>query len=130
MHGRALDWALAGGADPGSSPEPAIRAQKLTSRAHRRAIADSFDEAVSVAEGREPRISAAPPLATREIRAARAALIQLARTLRDEGTVSAEGVALAQELLSDGCGPLYVSGENHGLWRAARRATEALRAGG
>jgi hypothetical protein len=121
-----LDRRLAEGADPAESPELTLRAQKLTGRAYRRTLADSFDEAVSIAEGREVRLSAVPPLATREIRAARAALLELARALRSERRVAPSGVALAQHLLTDGSGPLYVTAEHDALWHAARNATVAL----
>jgi hypothetical protein len=127
VHSRALDRQLAGGADPGTSRELARRAQKITSRSYRRMLANSLDAAVSHAEGRQPRFSAVPPMATREIRASRAALLELARSLRSDGAVSAEGVALAQDLVTDGSGPLFMTTEHDALWRAARRATEALR---
>jgi len=121
-----LDSMLAEGADPASSPELALRGQRLTRRAYRRALADSFDEAISVAEGRELRLSAVPPLATREVRAARAALLELSRALRSQRQVAPAGVALAQRLLTDGAGPLYLTSEHDALWHAARRATVAL----
>ncbi len=121
-----LDRMLADGADPASSAELALRGRRLTRRSYRRALADSFDEAVSIAEGRELRLSAVPPMATREIRAARAALLELSRALRSERQVAPAGVALAQRLLTDGTSPLYLTSEHDGLWHAARRATVAL----
>jgi hypothetical protein len=126
LRSRALDRALAAGTDPGATPELSIRAQKITALANRRALANSLDQAVTVAEGRELRLSAVP-LATREIRAARSQLLELARALRGEGPVSPEGVALVEHLITDGTGPLYVTAEHDALWRAAKRATEALR---
>ncbi len=127
VHGRALDRELAEGTDPSASPELSMRARKITAPAYRRMLANSLDEAVSVAEGRELRLSAVPPMATRDIRSARSALLELARSLRGEGPVSAEGVALAQRLVTDGSGPLFLTGEHDALWHAARQATEALR---
>jgi hypothetical protein len=126
VHRGRLDGMLADGADPASSAELALRASRLTRRGYRRALADSFDEAVSIAEGRELRLSAVPPLARREVRAARAALLELSRALRSERHVSPAGVALAQRLLTDGSGPLYLTAEHDALWHAARRATVAL----
>jgi hypothetical protein len=121
-----LDAMLADGADPASSAELALRANRLTTRAYRRALADSFDEALSIAEGRELRLSAAAPLARREVRAARAALLELSRALRSDRQVSPAGVALAQRLLTNGDSPLYMTAEHDALWHAARRATVAL----
>ena len=126
VHRRLLDSMLADGADPVSSPELALRAARLTAPRHRRKLADGFDEAISLAERREPRLTAAPPLARREIRAARGALRELSGALRSERRVAPAGVALAQRLLTDGTGPLYLTAEHDGLWKAARRATVAL----
>ena len=122
-----LDRELADGTSPYASPELTLRARKLTRSAYRRTLANSLDEAVSIAEGRQQRVNPAAPLATREVRAARAALLDLARSLRARGDVSPQGVAMAQRLLTDGSGPLYVTREHDALWHAARRATEALR---
>ena len=126
LNRRRLDTMLADGADPSATPELALRGQRLTRRAYRRTLADSFDEAVSIAEGRELRLYTAAPLATREIRAARAALLELSRALRSERHVAPAGVALAQRLLTDGASPLYLTAEHDALWHAARRATVAL----
>jgi hypothetical protein len=121
-----LDRLLAGGADPAETPELKLRADRLTGRARRRRLANSLEEAVRIAESREVRVTSMPPLARREIRAARASLIELALALRSERQVSPAGVALAQRLLTDGSGPLYVTAGYDALWLAARRATVAL----
>jgi len=126
LHRGRLDSMLANGADPASSPELARRAQRLTRHAYRCALADSLDGAVSIAEGRELRLSAAPPLAARDIRAARAALLELSRALRSQRRVAPAGVALAQRLLTDGASPLYLEAGHDALWHAARRASGAL----
>jgi hypothetical protein len=123
---RRLDTMLAEGADPAASPELALRSRRLTSEPYRRVLADSLDEVLCVAEGRGPRVSASPPLAHREVRAARAALLDLSRALRQHTVVNASGVVLAQRLLTDGAGPLYIESRNDELWRAARGASAAL----
>jgi hypothetical protein len=61
------------------------------------------------------------------VRAARAALRDLAFALRSDGPVSAQGVALTERLLTDGTSPLYLERTNDALWRAAVEATQALR---
>lgn len=121
-----LDGMLALGVDAGESAELAVRAEQLLNRRYRGHLADSFDEAVCVAEGKGARAAAAPPLAMREVRAARAALLELANALRQETVHGPSGVALAQRLLTDGAGPLYIESQNDALWHAARRATLAL----
>ncbi|HXB14187.1 MAG TPA: hypothetical protein VNV44_00455 [Solirubrobacteraceae bacterium] len=126
VHRRLLDSMLADGADPMSSPELALRAERLTAPAYRHKLADGFDDAVGLVERHEPRLTASPPLARREVRAARGALTELSGALRSERRVAPAGVALAQRLLTDGTGPLYLTAEHDGLWKAARRATVAL----
>jgi hypothetical protein len=126
LNSSQLDRRLADGADPAESPELTLRARRLTGRTYRSRLADSLDEAVRVAERREVRVSAVPPLAAREVRASRASLIELALALRGGGPVAPAGVALAERLLIDGSGPLYVTSGHDALWLAARRATVAL----
>jgi hypothetical protein len=81
---------------------------------------------VSIAQRRRRVRAAAPPLATRDIRTSRSGLLELAQTLRENRDVYASGVALAQRLLTDGSGPLYVYGLDDELWHAARDAIAAL----
>jgi hypothetical protein len=99
---------------------------QLTGSRHRRALARSLEEAVSLAHVERPWRTASPPLATRDVRAARAELIQLAQVLRENRDVYASGVALAERLLTDGSGPLYRYGLDDALWHAARDAIAAL----
>jgi hypothetical protein len=47
---------------------------------------------------------------------------------RSHTVVNASGVVLAQRLLTDGTGPLYIEARNDELWRAAREASAALEA--
>jgi hypothetical protein len=126
MHRTRLDRTIAEGADPSASAELALRAEQLTRDSHRRALADSLEEAMSIAEGRSRRVSASPPLARREIRAARATLLDLSHALRNDETVDPAGVALTLQLLTDGAGPLYIEERHDALWHAARRACVAL----
>jgi len=121
-----LTASLAAGQDPASNPELGLRARQLTAMRHRVAIARALEETVASAEDPRVRMSAAAPLARREVRAARSSLRRLAAALREDGEVSPRGVALAERLLTDGSGPLYVERTNDALWRAATGATEAL----
>lgn len=125
-----LDRRLAEFADPAASPELGLRARQLTRPRHRRELADSVDEVISRAERPRPLIDPAIPIARREVRAARAALLGLSQALRGPADVAPAGVALALRLLTDGAGPLYMERVEGALWDAASRATAALLAPG
>jgi hypothetical protein len=99
---------------------------QLTRARHRRALANSLEEVVRIAHADRPWRTAAPSLATRDVRASRSVLIQLAQVLRENRDVYASGVALAQRLLTDGTGPLYRCGRDDELWHSARNAIAAL----
>jgi hypothetical protein len=121
-----LDALLGDRASVEESPELALRASQLTRMRQRRSVADSLEEVLRTAEGDGPRRTASPPLARRDIRASRAALLQLAQGLREEGEVDVTGVVLARQLLTDGSSPLYVYGRQDQLWLQTRRASAAL----
>ena len=127
MQRTRLDRALAEGTDPMLSDELMLRAGQLTGANYRRALADTFDEVICIAEGQSPRLTSSPPLARREVRAARAALLDLSRSLREDAPVNPAGVALAERLLTDGLSPLYLESGHDALWHAARLAGETLR---
>jgi hypothetical protein len=127
LHRTRLDNALLDGADPASSPELGLRARQLTATRHRRVLADSLDEVMRIAEGpKAPRLAASAPLVRADVRAARGALLDLGRSLQREGEVNPAGVILAERLLTDGSGPLYMKAENDALWHAAHEANAAL----
>jgi hypothetical protein len=121
-----LDELLLSGVEPEESPELTLRAAQLTGSHHRRVLADSLARAVRVAEGSGRRLSAAPRLACGEVHAARAALRELESALRSDAPVEPAGVVLAERMLTDGTGPLYIYGENDALWHAAKCASAAL----
>jgi hypothetical protein len=99
---------------------------QLTRPRHRRALASNLEEVVSIAHGRRRGRAAAPPLAISDIRASSSLLLELAQTLRENRDVYASGVALAQHLLTDGSGPLYVYGLDGELCHATCDAIAAL----
>jgi hypothetical protein len=121
-----LDRALAEGADPSSTPELARRAEQLTSARRRRVLADGLEQALRHADGQAPRLSSAPPVSRREVRAARAEILRLSSVLRDGEPVAPAGVAQLQLLLTDGIGPLHRTVREGDLSEAARAASEAL----
>jgi len=126
LHRGRLDAMLAAGSRCGESPELALRARQLGNPRNRRVLADSLEEIVRAAHGRGARRSSRPALASRDVRATSVQLLELARELRDCPQVEPAGVALAQRLLTNGTGPLYVYGRNDALWRAVCDAKAAL----
>jgi hypothetical protein len=128
-HRAKLDAMLLDGTDPAGSAELQLRASQLTGSRYRGMLARSLIESVEAAEGERRRSMASIPLAYGEVRAARAALLELANGLRGEGRVAPAGVVLAERLVTDGAGPLYIASGHDALWRAARRASAALMLG-
>lgn len=126
LHRRRLDDLLLEGVRAGDSPELALRAKQLTAPGYRRNLADSLDEIVCCAEGKGRRSASAAPLASRDVRAARAILLQLAHALRHDSAPDPAGVVLVERLLTDGTGPLFAESYDDALWRAAKRAIARL----
>jgi hypothetical protein len=117
---------LAAGASPSDSPELARRAQQLSRHRHRRQLASGLERMIDAAEERPYPHSASVPLRREAILNARAPLLGLAFELRDGAEVSAQGVALVEQLLRDGGSPLYTETPDETLEGAIRRARAAL----
>jgi hypothetical protein len=126
LHRRRLDNLFLAGARPGDSPELELRSEQLTALGCRRNLADSLEEIVCCAEGKGRRSASAAPVASRDVRASRAILLQLANVLRSQNAPDPAGVVLVERLLTDGTGPLFVESENDALWRAAKCAVDTL----
>ena len=126
----SLDEMLAAGTPPEKSPELSMRARQLTRARHRSRLAGGLEHAVENAERRSVGRSASPPLAHRDVRACRAALLGLARDLRSAADLHPAGLAAANRLLTDGRSPLYNCGYDDELWRTVRDAELLLRTGG
>ncbi len=124
----SLDEAIAlGDRDGQPSPQLELRARQLTGARHRRMVANGFDRALAELERPRRGFSAAVPVDRAEVQAARPALLELVSLLRSEEPLAARGVALAERLLTDGGGPLYVRSTPDALWHAARRACACMR---
>jgi hypothetical protein len=105
LRSRSLDGALIGGADPASSPQLAARAVMLGSRRHRRALGEGLARLVAIAQGAPRRWS---PLESREaVLANSSELHALASMLHGDTPLYVRGLALLDQLLSDGAGPAY-----------------------
>jgi hypothetical protein len=124
LQSRQLDRALAAGASASDSPQLARRAAALVRADTRTELAASLRR---LARG-DGRISlgkqvGAPPAQTDE---ARADLELLADRLLEPGPVATRGVALTQELLTDGAGPLFWTESAGDLGARLHAVLEAL----
>jgi hypothetical protein len=122
---RRLDGALIAGADPAGSTMLAARAALLTSAQMRGSLADSLHGLLRAAQGPQRRWWA---LGSRAAVLANASeLDALAMLLASETPLYARGLALLNQLLTDGGGPAY-RGDATALSRALSDARTALSA--
>ncbi len=119
MRGRSLDRALIAGADPAGSRALAARAAHLTSQRSRALTAGGLERLVrqAAANGRRWRVLVRPDCVLENA----SAICQLASLLRSDAPVYASGVAIVNQLLTDGAGAAYVGD-------AAQLASELARA--
>jgi hypothetical protein len=106
LRAHRLDQALAAGAAPDSSAGMSLRARALVRVETRRELAGALRRLTRT--GVSPgalgsRVTTSGP----RVSAVRDDLERLAERLLEPGPVSARGVALTQELLTDGTGPLF-----------------------
>ena len=106
----------------------AARETRMVS-AHGR-LAGHLEDAIARADRPHSPFSATVPVSREAVREARGALLDLAERLRGPRPVAPHGVRLAQELLVDGAGPLYVPAHRGDLRAAALLALGALDAHG
>ncbi len=122
---RRLDGALIAGADPAGSTVLAARAALLTSGRMRESLAGSLHGLLRAAQGPQRRWWA---LGSRAAVLANASeLDALAMLLSSETPLYARGLALLNQLLTDGVGPAY-RGDAVALSRALSDARTALAA--
>jgi hypothetical protein len=123
LQARSLDRALADGASPESSEQLARRARALVRADTRNELAATLRR-IGRRDGRplSSRVGAVPARAED----ARRELERLAARLLEPGAVAPRGVALAQELLTDGAGPLFWTESADDLGARLRFVLEAL----
>jgi hypothetical protein len=124
LQARTLDRALADGASPDRNEQLARRAQALVRADTRNEIAASLRR-IAQRNGHSPlscRVGTAPARCE-EIRAD---IERVATRLLEPGPVAARGVALTQELLTDGAGPLFWTESADDLGAHLRFVLEAL----
>jgi hypothetical protein len=121
---RQLDRALAAGASAADSPQLARRAAALARADTRTELATSLRR-LAQGDGRTSIGSRVTPLPA-QCDQVRGDLEQLAARLLEPGPVAARGVALTQELLTDGAGPLFWTECPDDLRARLRTVLEAL----
>ena len=122
-----LDRRLAAGARPEESPALRRRARKLRSDRKRRALAAAVARLIREADGPAGPLTSAVPIQRAAVRTCRPLLLMIAEDLEDTKLpVSAKGVALLEQLLSDGGSPVYAPVGERALEEAVRRAHAAL----
>jgi hypothetical protein len=129
-----LDCALASGASPETSVRLAWRAARLTSGRYRRDLATSLWRiAATAGEARTPGVyplASARPITALLVRSSAARfgeeLGDLAESLVAPGPVAVRGVAMVNQLIADGAGPLYRHGGDDELHAVIRRAAKEL----
>ena len=124
LRARRLDRALVAGADPAGSSQLEARAARLTAPGHRAILAEGLERLVQAAHG--PRRRWWAPCARDHLVANTVEIGELAEILRGSAPVYARGVAMVDQLLTDGAGPAYL-GPRETLARRLREARAALR---
>ena len=123
MQSRRLDRALAAGASAADSPQLARRAAALDRADTRTELAASLRRIARANGTRFGNRVRALPARTDETRRD---LERLADRLVEPGPIATRGVALTQELLTDGAGPLFWMESADDLGARLRTALEAL----
>ena len=120
-----LDAELAAGVSPWRSDEHALRAAQLVARRRHARLARGLRRAATTAADRGP-TDAGIPVCRSAVVAARPTLLALADDLLEVRDPSPRGIALVQQLLVDGDGPLYRPWAPDDLHAAAEEARHAL----
>ena len=103
---RVLDGELARGLDPEEDDLRALRARQLTAPPARRCVAACLSNILDACEERHSDPSARLQLRHAEVLAARHEIVAVVEGLRSSTPVTAQGVALARQLIDDGSSPL------------------------
>jgi hypothetical protein len=121
------DSRLAAGADSASDPALAVRAAQLTAQRHRRQLAAAVERIVREAEAAShPSFSVVVGTARDQVAEARSSLLFLAYLLRHEERVGPRGVAILEQLLTDGSSPVYVRSFRGALALRVQTAVDCL----
>jgi len=119
-----LDRDLLAGADPHRDPALERRGERVCARRNRDKLASALEGVVARAERSADSLTAAAPVHSDDVLAARTPLLDLARRLRSGDEVDPQGVLLVRRLLSDPASAL--NAHTSGLAAAVRRVNAAL----
>jgi hypothetical protein len=127
VHRDRLDRLIAEGRDPTTDPRLSLRAAQLGRPALRATLARSLLNAVRIVDNSAMSRFPSPhiPVDAASVRACSPELSDLARVLTDVNP-GVRGVAIARVLITDGAGPLYVSGPADRLREVLVAARSAL----
>jgi hypothetical protein len=121
-----LDRDLADGATPETSPQHAVRARQLASRHKRHELAHQVDCILHRAEHSPHWHSAALPVQTEAVQAARSDLERLRDALLHADMPTLRGLALASVLLHADGSPIFDAGSDTSVTAAARETLSAF----
>jgi hypothetical protein len=109
----AIDRELAAGVEPESSECRDLRASELTAGSNREALAAAYERHLAAARSVPP--PSVVPVNCRGVRTAAPRLAHLAKRLRDDPRVRAQGVARARLLLTERDSALHATGDGLSL---------------
>jgi hypothetical protein len=126
MRASSLDRRLAAGEPPESSILLAVRAQDLTSAASRNTLRRDWEHLLALPTKPRTRRTIYAHIRRARIETAIPEIKHLIATLAEPGVCTAQGIAMAKVLLTDGAGPLYGVRSALSLRAAIRKATTRL----
>jgi hypothetical protein len=121
-----LDRELAAGVSPRTSDALTLRAHTITRRRSRETVARGLARALRSAIDTSPGFTAAVAPNRREVLAARTIIDTLERRLRAPDALTARGMAMLRELLTEPTSPLYWPAGPGALGSRLRAAAAAL----
>jgi hypothetical protein len=121
-----LDRELAAGVSPWASDALAARARRITAPRSRGSVAKGLARIQRTASAANAGFTAAVAPDRQEVLAAHAVIGALERRLRSSGPVTARGLAMLRELLTEPTSPMYRPEEPGALGSQLRAAAAAL----
>ncbi len=122
-----LDRSIGDGREAEASVELLLRIEQLTSPANQRRVARDLRRIVDYADRhRSGRVISSVVIDPSSVRRGRWAISELAEQLERGGAVEPRGIVLANELLTNGLGPLFNRHADRTVARAVRDVRAAL----
>lgn len=121
-----LDRRLLAGDDPNLEADLLARARRVCSQRRRDQLADGLERVLTEAEATPLSLTASAPVARDAVRIERPLILEIARRLRSQDPVDAQGVLLVRKLLTDPASPLSARAPAGWLRCGLRQAKAAL----